>query len=130
MLFGLGAKKVIPAILKFPQYILLPTIGVLAATGGFADSNSAFQVGLIGGLGVAGYVLKQLGMPIPPLVLGLVLGPIIEKNLRDALIVSGGDMTVFVTRPISACLLAVTALTLFLVLKKNRAARRTKAAKA
>lgn len=119
LILGLGARRILPAILKFPPYILLPAIGVLAATGGFADSNSAFQVGLIGFLGVAGYFAAQLGLPMPPLVLGLVLCPIIEKNLRDAILVHDGNFFVFLTRPISAAILVASALTLFLVIKNQ-----------
>ena len=123
LILGLGARRTLPAILRFPPYVLLPVIGVLAATGGFADGNSSFQVGLIGVLGVSGYLLAQLGLPMPPLVLGLVLSPIIEKNLRDAVIVHNGDLSVFVTRPVSAAILAAAAVTLFLVLKKSGASR-------
>ena len=112
LLSGMLARPLLPNILKVPMRILVPSIGVLAAVGSFADGNTSFAVLLVGVLGVAGYYLGLLGLPMPPLVLGLVLGPIIEKNLRDAIVVHQMDLTVFLTRPISAALLVATLLTL------------------
>jgi putative tricarboxylic transport membrane protein len=102
---GLGLRRYLPAILRVPPRILIPTIGVLCATGGFAIGNAAFDVALIAVLGLAGFVLTCFGFPMAPLVIGLVLGPIVEVNLRNALIANQMDPTVFVTRPISAALL-------------------------
>ncbi len=116
--FGLGMRRFLPLFLKIPMPVLLPLIGVFAATGCFADSNTAFPVALMGILGVAGYYLSTLGLPMPPLVLGLVLGPIIEKNLRDALTVHKMDITIFVTRPISAVILALTLFTVVVTIRK------------
>lgn len=120
LVFGLGMRSFLPKLLKIPMPVLLPLIGVFAATGCFADGNTAFPVLLMGVLGVAGYYLSCLGLPMPPLVLGLVLGPIIEKNLRDALTVHRMDVTVFATRPISAVILAITLVTMALALHKSR----------
>ncbi len=120
LIVGLMARPFLPAILKIPPRVLVPIIGVLAATGCFADGNTAFAVGLMGILGIAGYYLGVLGLPMPPLVLGLVLGPIIEKNTRDALVVHQMDLTVFVTRPISAVIMAATAFTLILTIHSAR----------
>lgn len=114
LIIGLASRPFLPAVLKIPPRILVPLIGALAATGCFADGNTAFAVGLMGVLGIAGYFLNALGLPMPPLVLGLVLGPIIEKNLRDALLVHHMDLSVFVVRPISAVIVAATLLTLVL----------------
>lgn len=121
LLFGMGLRPFMPKILKLPMNVLVPLIGVMAATGCFADGNSAFSVALMGILGVAGYYLQCLGLPMAPLVLGLVLGPIIEKNLRDALAVHKMDVTVFVTRPVSGVLMAITVLTIILTVRKVRA---------
>lgn len=120
LVIGLVARPFLPGILKIPPRILVPLIGVLAATGCFADGNTAFAVGLMGLLGVGGYLLSTLGLPMPPLVLGLVLGPIIEKNLRDALVVHHMDLTVFLTRPFSAVIMAATLLTLVLSIRNIR----------
>ena len=126
LVVGLVARPFLPGILKIPPRILVPLIGVLAATGCFADGNTSFAVALMGVLGIGGYLLGALGLPMPPLVLGLVLGPIIEKNLRDALVVNQMDLTVFVTRPISAGILALTLLTLGLAVRKARRTKPTK----
>lgn len=120
LVIGLVARPFLPGILKIPPRILVPLIGVLAATGCFADGNTAFAVGLMGLLGVGGYLLSTLGLPMPPLVLGLVLGPIIEKNLRDALVVHHMDLTVFLIRPFSAVIMAATLLTLVLSIRNIR----------
>ena len=103
-----------------PPRLLIPVIAVLCATGGFAVNNSAFDVALIGLLGLVAYLLLSFGLPMAPLVLGLVLGPIVETNLRDALTGSGMDPTVFVTRPVSAVLLALIAFILAWSIRRSR----------
>ncbi|MDR1658915.1 MAG: tripartite tricarboxylate transporter permease [Desulfovibrio sp.] len=119
LLFGMGLRSFLPKMLeKIPISVLVPLIGVMAATGCFADGNTAFPVALMGILGVAAYYLQCLGLPMPPLVLGLVLGPIIEKNLRDALTVHRMDLSVFITRPISAVLIAAAVLTVLIVARR------------
>lgn len=112
LILGLGARRVLPKILTIPSRILLPIIAVLCATGGFAINHAPFEVGIIAVLGVAGYVIARFGFPMAPIVIGLVLGPIIEVNLRNALVANDMDLTVFATRPISAVLLLAIVLTL------------------
>ena len=85
---------------------------MLCVAGGFAVNSTGFDVALIAILGLGGYALAVLGLPMAPVVLGLVLGPIVEENLRNALTAAGGDWSIFVTRPISAGLLAVVVLVL------------------
>ena len=111
LLLGLVARRVLPKILMIPNRILLPVIGVMCATGGFAINNAPFEVGLIAILGAVGYVLSRFAFPMAPIVLGLVLGPIIEVNLRNGLAANDMDFSVFVTRPISGALLAAIVLT-------------------
>lgn len=103
---GLSLRRVLPRLLTFPPALTLPVIGLLAVTGAFAAGNSTFNVLLVGILGVGGWLLSCLGLPLAPLVLGLVLSPIIERNFRDAMVVNDMDWTVFFTRPVSAGLLA------------------------
>jgi putative tricarboxylic transport membrane protein len=105
---ALAARRAFPLVLRIPARILVPLIAVLCVAGGFAINNAAFDVVLIALLGIAGYLLASLGVPMAPVVLGLVLGPIVETNLRNALTSARGDWSTFVTRPISAGLLAVT----------------------
>jgi putative tricarboxylic transport membrane protein len=112
LVLGLGARRILPMILTIPTRILLPIIAVLCATGGFAVHNAPFEVGIIAVLGIAAYVLARFGFPMAPIVIGLVLGPIIEVNLRNGLVANDMDLTVFFTRPISAALLVAIAITL------------------
>ncbi len=112
LVLGLGARRFLPKILTIPTRILLPIIAVLCATGGFAINHAPFEVGIIAVLGATGYVLARFGFPMAPIVIGLVLGPIIEVNLRNALVANDMDLTVFATRPISAVLLLAILLTL------------------
>jgi putative tricarboxylic transport membrane protein len=113
LMLGLTARRFLPSVLKIPPRMMVPIIGVLCATGGFAVNNSPFEVALIAVLGVGGYLLACFGLPMAPMVLGLVLGPIIESNLRDALTVHNMDVSVFFKRPISAALLLGIGLTIF-----------------
>ncbi len=119
LVMGLMARRFLPVVLKIPPRILVPIIGVLCATGGFAVNSSPFEVGLIALLGTIGYMLVCFGIPMAPMVLGLVLGPIIESNLRDALTVHEMDVTVFITRPISAVLLVGIVLTIYLAWRRK-----------
>lgn len=112
LVLGLGARRFLPKILNIPSRIQLPVIAVLCAAGGFAVSNAPFEVGIIAVLGIIGYILVRFGFPMAPIVIGLVLGPIIEINLRNGLVANDMDMTVFFTRPISATLLMAIFITL------------------
>lgn len=109
---GLAARRMMPLVLRIPARIMLPVIGVLCATGAFAINNTPFEVGLVAILGVAGYVLLRFGFPMAPIVIGLVLGPIIEVNLRNGLTANDGAWSAFVTRPISGTILAAILATL------------------
>jgi putative tricarboxylic transport membrane protein len=101
-------------MLTIPYQILFPAIIAFAAIGTFSLGFNAYHVYAIAFFGVLGYVLIKCGCEPAPLLLGFVLGPLLEENLRRALIISRGDPSVFLTRPISAALLiaAVGALVL------------------
>lgn len=111
-------------LLTVPYRLLFPAILLFSAIGTFSLNNNTFDVYLSALFGVLGYVLHRLDCPPAPLLLGAVLGPMMEENLRRALLISGGDTTVLVTRPISAALLAAaTLLALLLVLPMFRQKR-------
>lgn len=101
-------------ILRVPYRILAVVIVVTCVIGAYSVNNSAFDVGTMVAFGVIGYVMKKNGFPAAPLVLALVLGPLLEQNVQQSLIVSGGDLFIFVKRPISAILLSAVGI---LVLK-------------
>jgi TctA family transporter len=101
--------------LKVPYRILFPSILLLCAIGAYSLNSSAPEVGVMALFGFIGYVFYKLDCEPAPLMLGFILGPLMEEYLRRALIVSHGDPTVFVTRPISLTLLILAALLLALV---------------
>ena len=100
------------SLLRVPYRLLFPAIVVFSVIGIYSVSNSAFEVYLAAVFGVIGFVWMKLGLSPAPMLLGFVLGPMMEENLRRAMVVSRGDPSVFVTRPISLGFLVVTVLIL------------------
>ncbi len=99
-------------LLKVPYKILFPMILLFCIIGAYSVSNQAFDVYLMLAFGVIGWLMKKYGYEPAPLVLAFVLGPMLENNLRKALILSQGDFTPFIMRPISAVCLVAAALLL------------------
>ena len=110
-LVGLWARLV-----SVPYHIIFPVILAFCCIGTFAVSNSVWDVFLMAGFGLVGYFLVSIGCELAPLLLGFVLGPMLEENLRRAMNLSRGDPTVFITEPISAVLLATAVLFLALLI--------------
>ncbi|NVO12631.1 MAG: tripartite tricarboxylate transporter permease [Rhodoplanes sp.] len=110
-LIGLWVKMI-----SVPYHLLYPTILVFCAIGVFSLSNTTFDVQLMVLFGLVGYVLKKLGCEPAPMLLGFILGPMMEEYLRRALLLSMGDPTTLITSPISAVMLALAAILLVLVL--------------
>ncbi len=103
-------------LLTVPYAILYPAILVFCAIGVISLNASPFEVHLLAAFGVFGYVLVKLDCEPAPMLLGFILGPMMEEFLRRALTLSRGDWSVFVTQPISAVLLLAAAITLAFVL--------------
>jgi putative tricarboxylic transport membrane protein len=99
-------------LLKVPYPLLFPTILVFCCVGAYTVDNSVEDVVIMAIFGVIGYVMRKLECEPTPMLLGFVLAPMLEENFRRALMVSGGDLTVFVTRPISLAFLVTSALLL------------------
>jgi TctA family transporter len=99
-------------LLSVPYRWLFPSIIMFCALGNYSVNSSAVDVYLCAGIGILGYVLAKLDCPPAPLVLGYVLGPMMEENLRRALLLAQGDFTVFVTSPISLGFLVASLLLL------------------
>lgn len=93
-----------------PKPYLLAAILALIVSGVFAIEQSVFDIGLVLGFGVLGYALRWAGVPVLPLVLGVVLGFMLESNYRRSLVLSGGDHAVFVEDPVALGLLAAAVL--------------------
>ncbi|QJQ95342.1 MULTISPECIES: tripartite tricarboxylate transporter permease [Halomonadaceae] len=94
-------------VLSVPKHILLPVIMTLCVIGSYGINNRLFDVGCMLAFGVLGWLMKKASMPITPLLLGFILGPIIEVNLRRGLMRTQGDFTPFITEPISGVILAI-----------------------
>lgn len=94
-------------LLRVPYRLLFPSIVVFCVIGIYSVSNSTLDVVLVAFFGVAGYLLLKFDFEPAPLLLGMVLGPLLEENLRRAMLISRGDASVFLVRPISGALLAV-----------------------
>ncbi len=97
-------------VLRVPRWIMMPIVFVLCVIGPYAITERVFDVWVMFGFGILGFLLREMRFPMAPLVLGLILGDLLDKNLRRALTLSDGDLTPFFTRPISAVLWVVTAL--------------------
>jgi len=91
---------------------LMPIVMILAVVGSFAINNSIFDIGVMMILGVIGYLMQKIDIPMGPIVLALILGPMAESNFRRALIMSRGSFTIFLTRPISLVLIILSVISL------------------
>jgi len=111
-------------LLKVPYRMLFPAIMAFSCIGIYSVNNSAFELYLTALFGVIGFMWAKLDMPPAPMLLGFVLGPLMEENLRRALLISRGDATVFVTRPISLGFMVATVLILVVMVMPAVKARR------
>jgi putative tricarboxylic transport membrane protein len=112
------------AVLRVPYLLLFPAIVALCCIGAYSVSNSLFDVWVMLLFGFVGYFFIKIGVEPAPLVLGFVLGPMLEEHFRRAMLISGGEMSVFLTRPISAALLVLALLLLAALLSPAIRARR------
>jgi|GEM_PF-1736337 len=94
-------------MLKIPYGILFAVILAFMVIGSYSIKNTTFDVVVMAIFGVLGYMLRKLDFPLAPAVLTLILGPLMEKSLRQALELSQGDFSTLVASPISAVLLAI-----------------------
>lgn len=114
LLWGLLLTRPMLLVLRVSRERLMPVVFVLCTIGAFAIAGRLFDVWVMLGFGILGFALREMKFPMAPLVLGIVLGPILDANLRRGLVLSDGDPTPFLTRPISAVLAAATVATLVL----------------
>ena len=103
-------------VLRTPAYILYPIILGIALVGVYSASGSLFDVWLLAGFGLVGYLMRKLDYPSAPLILGLVLGGAMERALRQSLMMSDGAVSILVSRPVSAVMLSLAALVLLIPL--------------
>lgn len=112
-------------LLDIPKHILLPIIMVLCIVGAYSTANRVFDVWSVFVFGLIGFFFKRLKVPSTPLIIGFILGPMAETNLRRALMASSGDWSVFVTRPISLVFLLVSLGSVIIVLRQNKRAKKS-----
>lgn len=114
LIYGLTLTKLLVKILQVPQTLVMPVIFVLCTVGSFAIASRFFDILVMLVFGVIGFFLRRLNYPMAPLVLGIVLGDLLDKNLRRGLVLSDGDLSPFFFRPISFVLFALVAGTVLL----------------
>jgi putative tricarboxylic transport membrane protein len=108
LVIGFGFMRIVAQVMRVPRAILFCTIALLCVVGAFAIRNSMTDVYVMLFFGVLGYVMFMLRLPPAPLVFGLILGPILEENLRRTLILSRGSWSVFIERPIALSLIVLS----------------------
>jgi len=114
LIINIGFIPIIIWVLKLPFTILAPVIFVLCLIGGYAPTEDLHDVWLMLIFGIVGYLMRKLDYPLAPAVLAIVLGPLAEPALRQSLLISGGEISIFFTRPFSGPIM-VTAIILLLV---------------
>ncbi|MFD4839793.1 tripartite tricarboxylate transporter permease [Achromobacter sp. NPDC058515] len=114
-------------LLRVPYRMLYPAILVFCTIGVYSLNYNVFDIFMFAVFGIVGYVWSKLGCEGAPLLLGLVLGPMMEENFRRALLLSRGEFTTFVTRPLSATLLALATILLVLVMLPSLRKKREEA---
>jgi TctA family transporter len=114
-------------LLSVPYRLLFPAIVLFCAIGVYSTNNNTFDIWMVALFGFVGYIFMKLGCEPAPLLLGFILGPMMEENLRRALLLSRGDWSVFVTRPLSGSLLAAALVLLIIVLLPSVKAKRKEA---
>ena len=116
LVFGLTGIRIFAKIVETPKPILLPLILVLSAVGAYAINNNPVDVYWMLGFGLLGYFLKMYGFQVGPVILGMILGPIMDRSYRQAMMSTGNDVglffTEFVTTPLSLILVLCVALTI------------------
>jgi TctA family transporter len=111
-------------LISAPYHLMYPVILVFCAIGVISINNTEWDVFLMAGFGFVGYLFGKLQCEPAPMLLGFILGPMMEEYLRRALLMSSGDFTVFFTRPLSATMLALSVIALIVVLSPTISKKR------
>lgn len=128
LVLGLLGVRLFIKVIQIKPYILTPIIFVLCILGSYALRNNMFDVGVMLLIAVIGYFFLKLEIPIAPIVLALILGPLAESNLRRSLLLSQGSASIFFTRPICIFFLLLAVLSLCWPLLRKALSNRKKAA--
>lgn len=114
------AVPIFSYVTRIPDAYLSPLILMFCVAGAYAVNNSMFDVWLMGAFGILGFLMPRLGLPVTPLLLALILGPMAETALRQSLVISNANPFVFVQRPLSLAFLVVTFVSLLLPILRSR----------
>lgn len=128
LILGLFLAQHMGKIITIPKKILMPIILILCIVGSFAIRNSVFDIGVALVFGLLGYILTLLDYPTVPVLLGLILGPIAESNFRRAMLISRGDIRIFVSSPYCYALIILAILSLLFGYRLTRSLNRKAAA--
>lgn len=108
---GLVAIRGLSSVIGVPRGVLLPCVVVICFAGAYSVNSDPFDVVVMVAGGVLGFAMRKYGFPLPPLIIAALLAPPLEASIRQALMLSGGDFSIFVTRPISGGLLLLCVVT-------------------
>jgi len=114
LVLGLTLTKPLLTVLAVPRERLMAVVYVLCVVGSFAITQRLFDVYVMVGFGIAGFILREMKFPMAPLVLGIILGDLLDLNLRRGLLLTNGDPSPFFTRPISAVICGVIIVTILM----------------
>ena len=112
LVLGLALTRPMLFVLRVPRAYLMPLIFVLCVIGSFAIASRVFDIWVMLGFGILGLALREMNYPMAPLVLGIVLGDMLDKNFRRSMVLSDGSLLDLVSRPISASLALLTLATI------------------
>src|SRR5687768_17886917 len=129
LILNLPLVPLFAQVLRAPTYVLYPLILGISVVGVYSTSTSLFDVWLLAGFGLGGYLMRKLDFPTAPLILGLVLGGAMERALRQSLMMSDGSLSILVSRPVPAVMLSLALLILLVPLFGKFNAWRVKALK-
>jgi putative tricarboxylic transport membrane protein len=112
------------ALLRIPYTVLFPAIVAFCCIGVYSVNNASFDILVVAVAGIVGYFLIKVDFELAPLILGFILGPMLEEHFRRAMLISGGDLSIFVTRPISAGFIVLSVIALIVVCIPDVSAKR------
>lgn len=113
LIVGMGAIRFAAKIINIPYNIIIPIVILLCFIGSYSIGNSMFGVWIMLWFGLLGYIFRKFEFPLPPCILGFILGPMIEVSLRQSLTLSGGSWSILFTRPISLIIYILIAIIYF-----------------
>ena len=120
-----GGLRMFVKLLKVPKYLLLPCVIALCVVGAYGVNNMTFDVITLFFFGILGYVFAKLNVPATPFILGFILGPMIETNLRRGMMITQGDASPLLTTPVSlAFIVSGFASIVWAIVKNKRKARK------